>query len=217
MTVTAQTFLELQDAALHDDFDATKYRARVKVLLNEALARVGRRVYGLQRRSTASVSAFAGTSSYALPTDFVRAISLRDPALHPGTLDEVDPEWIDDQSTGRNTPLGYAIDGQSLVLWPTPTTATTFTLRYWATPAALAADGDVPAIPADYVDLLVTYARGKLYRLEDDVAMHDALMGQFDAGVFEAKADLQLTSLRRVRQIPGMWDRTARPAFRRPA
>jgi hypothetical protein len=216
MTVAAQTFLELQDAALHDDFDPTKYRARAKTAINEALGRIGRRIYSLQRRSTTTVAVSAGTASYALPADLLRVVSLRDAAKHPGELEEADPRWIDDQSASSGTPMAFAVDGSQLTLWPTPTTAVTLTLRYWGTPATLSADGDIPAIPGDYADLLVTYARAKLFLLEDDKQMHDAMIIDFNAGVIEARADLQLTSLRRPRQIPSMWQRTASPRFAKP-
>lgn len=216
MTVANQTYLNLQDAALHDDFDPVKYRARAKILLNEALARVGRKVYSLQRRSTATVTLSAGTTSYALPADFARLVSLRDATKHPGTLEEIDPTELDDLDASTGTPAAFAVDGQNLSLWPTPSAGGSLTLRYWATPAGMSADGDIPAMAADYVDVLVTYTRAKLFRLEDDVAMHDALMSDFNAQIAEMRSDLQLTSLRRVRQVPRMWSGRGRPRFAKP-
>lgn len=215
-TATGRTFLDLQNDALHDDFDPNKYRARVKVLLNEALTRVCRRVYGLQRRATNNIDVLAGINSYTLPNDFVRLVSLHDPALHPGALDEVDVEDIDDEPTATGAPAVFAIDAQNLVIWPTPANNSTLTLRYWATAPPLINDGDIPAIPNDYVDLLPTYTRAKLYRLEDDPQMHDALMAQFTSELTDAKADLQQTSLHRPRQVPSMWRPGARPRFVRP-
>lgn len=215
MTVAPRNFAALTTEALHDDFAAAKYQSRAQQALNEALGRVGRRVDSLQRRTAATVAVVGGTDTYALPADFVRLVSLRD-ASKRYVLEEVDATVIDTQPAATGSPTLYAVDGSSLLIWPTPSAAVTLTLRYWATPAVMDDDADIPAIPSDYVDLLVTYARSKLFRWEDDKQMADQLLADFERDLGLARSDLQAPSRAIRKRTPSMYDTCGSPRFARP-
>jgi hypothetical protein len=217
VTVAPRNLDALTAEALHDDFDTAKYTARAQQALNEALGRVGRRVDSLQRRATATISVVGATDTYTLPADFVRLVSLRDAGQRRVLTETLNTE-IDELPASHGVPAYYAVDGSSLLLWPTPVSTETLTLRYWATPAAMAAGTDVPAIPADYVDLLVTYTRSKLFRWEDDKQMADGLMADFERDLGIARTDLQNTSRTTGRRTPGMYAGmgNASPNFTRP-
>lgn len=208
-------FGELQTAALHDDFDPTKYRQRCKDALNEAVGRVTRRVKMLQREAVGNVAVVAGQAAYNVPADFLRLRSLRSATLRR-ELVEIGVRDIDGAPAAVGVPCEFAIDGLTLMLYPTPAAAGNLTLRYWSRPALMAADGDDPGIPSDYADALVSYARSRLFRWEDDRQQADAYMGDFNAAIAEMLVDLQSPSATRRQQVRGMWQNEPSPRFIRP-
>ncbi len=123
--------------------------------------------------TSATVAAVAGTASYTLPTS---------PALHhvesirlaiTGTfLPEL--EWRDTEDflaeeaanasfVPYTTPYWWtdAVPG-SFRVYPAPSSAGTFTVRYFKQLTDLTADGDTPQVPTPYLDVIVAGACAKL-------------------------------------------------------
>jgi hypothetical protein len=214
----ARTFLQLQQQALGVDFDPAAYQALVKEWINEAVHRVARRAKLRTTRKTFSPTLVAGTGAYSLPSDFVRLLSLRN-TTDAADLQEVDVDDIDNMPAGSSKPSIFAQDGQQLVLYPTPDRAYALTLRYEGNLSFVndTDTTDTVGFPDDYADLLVTYARSRLFRAEDDFEAAGQYMGEFNAGVAELKGDLQLLTRGRPKQVPSMFDRRpAGPRFQVP-
>lgn len=210
------TFLELQDEALGDDFAASKYRVRVKRWLNEALAKIRRGVDVEDAEVVEQIALVAGVPEYTLPSQRARIGSVH--RSDPWTeLVQVGWDDIDPDNVSSGTPDRFATLGETLMVYPTPDTDGVLTVRLWERADQMDDDGDFPAVPADYQDLLVTYARSRLYRAEEDLEMARALMDEFRGGLGEAKGELQFASKARRRQVPGMWQRSTGPSFVRPS
>ncbi len=202
--LASRTFLDLQDEALGDDFDATKYRARVKTWMNEGLSRIARNMTVPGLEATAAVTTVAGQSAYSLPADDVRVTSLREPSRRE-TLEAVGIQEIDEARTASGRPANYAVFADQLVLYPIPDGVYALELRYLKGATALLNDADTPSLPPEYVDLLVTYARYKLYRAEDDPEMANYYQGEWQRELGLMKSDVQHTDRGRVRRVAGMW------------
>jgi hypothetical protein len=60
-------------------------------------------------------------------------------------------------------------------------------------------------VPADYHDALVSYARSKAFRAEDDFEAATAHMADWTAALVAARVDLQHASEDGPVVTPGMW------------
>lgn len=195
-----RTFLELQNEALHDDFDQTKYRAAAKRFLNEAQRRVARRVRVPELEDTLQVDTVAGEATVELPYDVVRINSLRNTADR-APLEAVPVDDVDLSPASTGSPSVYASVGRRLILGPTPGGAYPLEVRVQGRPVELVDDGDVPQLGDDYADLLVTYARARLFRLEDDFDAAREYMGEFERDLGIYAGDVMLKDRSRIRQV----------------
>jgi hypothetical protein len=214
--MAARTFLQLQDEALGDDFDATKYRTSVKRWLNEALWKFGRRVRVPQLHTTTTINTVAATATYALPTDLGRVLSLRNTADRD-PLTEVSIDDLDDLPAASGKPVRFAIYANQIILHPTPDRVYPLELRDQRDGTELAADGDAPQLPDVYADALVSYARARLFRAEEDYQAAAGYMSDFNQAITDARVDLHGRDRARRRQVPGMFSGgSAGPQFTRP-
>lgn len=209
-------FGELQAEALHDDFDANKYRARVQRWLNVAQARIARRMKLPEREGTQAIATVAGTAFYALDTGIVRIRSLHFVG-EPAELVQVDLRDIDDAPVSSARPTDYALNGAGITLYPTPDRVYNLELRHWSNAIKMVQDIDVPSVHEDYQDLMVTFARAYLFRAEDDGEMYAFYMSQFEDELARMRADVQDRG-GRVKRTPNMSAiRPAAPQFVRPS
>jgi hypothetical protein len=211
-----RTFLELQNEALGDDFAPEKYRELVKVWMNEALRKIARRITTIGR--TQSVTTAAGSATYALDGDVTRLRWVRDADTHE-ELDEVGWREFDALPTSSGRPRVFARTDDGLGFWPTPDAVYDIDVRHWASSVKLVDDDDTPAsfgLPDDYADLLVTYARSRLFRAEDDYEAAATYKAEFESDMVRAAVDMLRTSSARKRQIPGMFAVRRAPGFQRP-
>lgn len=214
--MAARTFLQLQDEALGDDFDATKYRVLTKRWLNDALWKIARRVRIPQLQSTSTIAVVAGTASYALPTDLVRLVSLRN-TTDADPLTDIAINAVDDLPAARGKPTSFAVYGAQMLLYPTPDRVYPLELRYEKDSVEMSSDSDVPQLPDAYSDALVTYARARLFRAEDDLQASSTYMGEFNQALLDVRVELHGRDRARGRQIPGMFARGGgTPRFTRP-
>lgn len=201
------TFVELQNEALHDDFNATKYRPRVKGFLNDWLGEIFRTTSMASADQSVTIVTVAGDASYALPATSVRVQSLRDVGTDPDTeLGEVSQVAFDRFPDRQGEPEAFTLRGSEIILWPTPAGVHQLELRFRGDAVDMVADTDKPALANDYRRLLVHHARSELFALEDDPDMSLFWAGKRDVGTKALRADLQRRS-RRVRRVPSMWAR----------
>jgi hypothetical protein len=211
------TFVESQDAALHDDFDPTKYRTWAKRFLNEAVGLVYRNTSLARGDITVTVTYTAGDNSEALAQEGVlpSSVTHASDGEELDFLDRDDFEQLNNElgSSRRGRPVYYTIRGSgtattnsvNLDVLPIPDTSYSLDVVARFSPAQMTADGDTVPLPPDYQWYPVRYARSKLFALEDDEQMAAFWMQEWLQGLGAIRTDLQR---RRVgeRTIPGMWE-----------
>lgn len=217
----SQTFAQLQDLALHDDFDRGRYQGRARQAILDAVGEVFRNVRLPGAESSYTVPVAAGTASYNLPASpsSVRILSVYTPETSD-PLEEVPQEWIDDQPPATGTPSTFSLYGNQIVLFPTPDSANhTVTIRFLRTGGSPNDSDDmeiVTGIPDTYLRMLVDYARAEMFALEDDQEMWQFWRSKFDNQLFKLRADVQRRDVGRKHQIPGMFAVSGGPRFQRP-
>lgn len=125
------------------------------------------------------------TDGVGLPANYVQAIDL---TLTSTALEQVLPyrdfTWIDDQypdpdDTSRNPagiPRYWYKYGETIKVYPVPVSAETLTLRYYKKPTLLGSDADVPEIPSEFEELLVSGAAYRVLQVKDNydqAAIHE--------------------------------------------
>src|SRR5207344_2974807 len=106
------------------------------------------------------------TRAVALPTDATRVLSVHDHTnyvkLEPleGVAEHL-RLWVTQTEDG--VPVCYRIRNGNLLLYPLPTGVYTYYVEYLSRPADLSADGDLPAFPSQYHDILVEGALADAY------------------------------------------------------
>lgn len=201
------TFGEVQDRALHDDFDPSKYRTVAAAAINEALGRIFRTTVIGKGDTNMLVSAATGSDTVALPGGILRVAGVW---LEQGwELVYLEPEdfarYADAAQARRGTPTAYTVRGGSLALAPTPDRALTLELvgRVSFTPLVNATE-PIP-LPEDYAWMPMRWARAELFALEDDQPMSDYWRGQFEARLVELRGDVASRTRQGSRQVPGTW------------
>lgn len=204
---------ELQTATFGDSFDPAKYRVRVKRWLNDAQRRLLRRLDLSTEERTADLPVASSASTATAPADLERLSSvvylpptgdgINLTPVPPSSLDE----WDSQRPGEKGQPRMFAFTGtpSTLVFRPVADEAGVLRIRYDALPARMSADTDTPVIHEDYHELLVTWARAKCYRDEDDVQMHDSLMVDFENELSRMRVDLQSTVDDGPVQADGFW------------
>lgn len=206
-----QTYATVQDLILGDDYDDTKYRERAKQAINDGLKIIGRNATLPKMQASWTVPIEIGVGSYDLPANWIRLRSVHDSTSRT-PLAEVDIEEIDAAATTLGVPTSYAQYADKLVLFPTPSADRDIKARYMQSATDLVADDDSITVdlPDEYVYMLAAFGRSRLAAWEDDVELSQFWRQQFDRDLAMLRSDSGNPSMRRPRQIPGMW----RPEFR---
>lgn len=198
-------FLALQNAVLIERFDPTVYRDRVKGWLNDANSKVRRRLKLPDAELRGPLVTVAGQPMYDVPAGTLRVLGVSYPVeaqrLEPLDLRALDV--VEVGATGR--PTGYVFTGTKLVFTPTPDAAYTLELDTISAAPKLVADSDVPALPEEYHDVLVTYAQSRGYRSEEDFELAAAFMNDYELELQRLAIDLQNPVDDGPKQVPGMW------------
>lgn len=117
------------------------------------------------------------TNGSGLPTNFVQAIDL---TLTTSGREKVlvyrDFAWIDanypdpDDTTANpaNVPHSWYLYAETIKTFPVPNDAYTLTLRYYKKPTILDTDADVPEIPSEFAEILVTGAAYRVLQVKDN-------------------------------------------------
>jgi hypothetical protein len=156
---------------------------------------------------TFSQTTTQGSSLLQLPTDLVRVIGVFDSANNR-TLASNPFVEVQQYSTKTGNPLVFAVDEStsSLLLYPTPESAVTLTIRYFARPTEMSAEDSRPSTPAAYQDVLVSFALSRAFRAEDDFEASTFYKSQYMEDMARAATDLQYRDMS-IRQVPGTWGR----------
>jgi hypothetical protein len=134
------------------------------------------------REGTTTVSSVQGTALYALTgvSKLHRIFeTTNDRRLLPMTLDQyrsLEPDPASHQGTPTHfVDAGYNSSRQpQFYLWPTPSSAITYTCDVLNAITDLSADADLPVLPDDFHDILVTAGVIPEYRRLDDPRLMDA-------------------------------------------
>lgn len=200
------TFLDLQNEVLAHGFDPNAYRSRVQNWLNLAQTRIARSLELPDLLATQTITTVSGTGTYAVATDLVRLAGITDVTSSNRTrLVPVDEGDYDAATPSTGAPLGYTRTEGGFVLYPTPDGAYTLTARYYKSPPVLSGDADVPAIPADYFDVMVSFALSRAYRSEDDPEQATYFWAEYQRDLAQLGSDRQYESLDGPIVAPGTW------------
>lgn len=201
------TFVQLYTEVLDHGFDATSYTSRVKTWLNEAQAIIARRLQIRELEVQSTVTTTAGTATISLPSGFIRMNGIVDESYPRKLHFSENPDDLLARNEGgdyTDRPDSYSLTENGILLSPTPDTAYDLTIDYWSRPTDLSADADVSALPADYHFVMLSYALSRAYRSEDDAAMSQFFMQEFQRDLALMATDVQFQA-REPRQVPGMW------------
>jgi hypothetical protein len=210
------TFLEVQDAALHDDFDAGKYRVWAQRFLNEAVGLIYSNTSLARGDVTLTATVGPGDAIEDLVQDgvLVQSITRSDTGDTIEYLDRPEFEQLANELGFSNTgpPAYYSITGTGdpiasgtrIEFLPLADQAYTLDVVARFTPIQMSADGDLVPLPPTYTFFPVRYARSKLFALEDDAQMSAFWMGEWLDGVQQVRRDLQRRRIG-TRQVPSMW------------
>ena len=210
------TFLESYTAALHDDFDATKYTTWAKRFLNEAIGLIYRNTTLARGDVTVTVTFAASDNAETISQEgvLVQEITHADNGEELTYLEREEFEQLNNElgSSRRGRPVYYTLRGtgtattntMSLEILPIPDKQYLLDVVARFSPAQMSADADVVPLPPDYQWFPVRYARSKLFALEDDPDMSAFWNSEWLGALQAIRQDMQ----RRVvgpRQTPSMW------------
>lgn len=116
--------------------------------INEALATLAAERDWPWMQRTATVTLVDGQDTYGVPADYVRTRSLGD------ELELYDHVAVRDLEGAT----GYTIEGDQLLIRPTPRAGRVLTHRYQAAPSELVNDTDEPELPPTFQGAVVAYA-----------------------------------------------------------
>jgi hypothetical protein len=162
MTADPTTYAGLQTSLANwlnrDDLTTTEIPEAIAFAERE----FQRSVFCPEREVTTTLT--ATTNTVALPADFwgVKTIyvdAATDTVLNRLTSPELHAKY---PTTGTDTPLDYAIEGENLILGPTPSASTSIKLTYFQTIPALSNSQTTNWLLTDHPDL---YLDGSMWRL----------------------------------------------------
>lgn len=117
------------------------------------------------------------TDGNGLPANFVQAVDLtlttvgREKVLNYMDFSEVDQMYPDPDDTTMhpaNVPNIWYFYAETIKTYPVPNSGYTLSLRYYKKPTVLAEDADVPELPSEFEELLVTGAAYRVLQVKDN-------------------------------------------------
>jgi len=165
--------------------------------LNDALRAVATEADWPWLETTVTVALAAGDAVYALPTGYLdtRSVTSAGRSLERIAIEDADrfASW---QSA---PPLAYAIEGADLVVCPTPAAVGELLHRYTAAETVLAADGDVPLLPASFHPVVVCYASRVMMDRLDQPRRAGRFDDEFQAWIRQMASHVHRGGRRKVR------------------
>ena len=153
----------------------------------------------------ATVTTVAGTTNYALPSDYLRTVSLtnsdNEPLLYLGVA-EVD---MADEIEAEKPIYFTLVDGE-MVLSPPPTTTTILRHRYRRQEPVLDDDADVPLLPVAYHAAIAEYAAALCFRRQRNDQAASTAMDAYRSILDDfAEKPTQASSVPRIKTRAGGW------------
>lgn len=117
------------------------------------------------------------TNGSNLPSNYVQAIDLTltssgyEKVIPYKDFKEIDELYADPDDTTRNpsnVPIYWYYYAETIKVYPVPNSAYTVSLRYYKKPTILTADADVPEIPSEFEELLVSGATYRVLQIKDN-------------------------------------------------
>lgn len=143
-----------------------------------------------------------GSPSYALPTDFQSAISLRitSPSgnakyIPYKAFEEFDRAFPNPSATANSTPLYWYLFGTTINLYPAPDQVYTMDIRYLKQPTTLTLDADVPDIPTEFQEVVVLGTYAKALERNDQFDQAQIISAQYQQGLDAMTERLQTRQL----------------------
>lgn len=201
------TFLELQDEVLNHGFNANTYRTRVKAYINTCQSRIARAAELPELLASVTNVVTAGSQSFSLPADFVRAYRLVDNDNNRILVLSPEPIGFGFLPATTGMPTRYSIGTSPTVFLDLAADRTyNLILFYYKDPPDLSADSDVSILSVDYHDLMVSFALSRAYRSEDDIQMSMFFYQEYERDLAKLRADREYLSMDGPRQVPGTWE-----------
>lgn len=207
----AKTVKELRESVLSYGFNTRTYSSLINHWIDEAQRNIFREAGLRKKAKEKEYTATVGKAEYELPTDFANSISLRDLAeTSDKTLRRIiNIEEYDDAQTEEGTPLDYIINGNNIILYPTPNSARKYSLRYNRIPSAIAEEeGASPEIGEDYFFLIELYCLYKAFQKEGDIEMANHYKGTYDTEMVSFRDAVNTDTKDSVEQVEGAWGPT---------
>lgn len=211
--------------ALRTALQARGYETDTAAAQTEALNSVARRIYGDRRwdflEVTDDVALTVGdeTPDLSSITDIHSIDAVRiEFGSDRWSLEFIDADTIRErlhEDRDNGAPEFWSRHGRQLYIYPRPDKAYTLTLDYIKEPAPLVNDGDEPAIPDTYHDVLVVGAARDIAYRERDWSAHQAMSADFAAryaAMVQAHGVRQRQNTTHVKRSD-FWDRYDRPAW----
>lgn len=182
------TFLELQNNTLtRVSRTSADARARVKTFLNERMRTLQTSLgLGRTRRGSVSLNTVAADSTL-ITTGIVKVETITLPALNRSLLEKsMDTlRRMDASNTSSGSPLFYAIEkvnarSLSLFFWPKPDAIYSLTIEGILVGTDMAADADVPGLPEDFHDILITGALITEYDRDNNDKQAESMERKFE-------------------------------------
>ena len=118
-----------------------------------------------------TITAVAGTESYALPVDFGRTRFVeRETNVGSGLYTPLRAAELADRRSEKSIPSGYFIFNGNIYLTPTPDNAYKIRVWYYAAHVTLVNDSDTPTFPARFHRLAELFTVGQCKRKASDPA-----------------------------------------------
>lgn len=145
--------------------------------------------YAPWNEASATVTVSASSHTGALPTNVFRVTAVYDatdqyPLVPLEGRMQVFNEYPTQAEVGA--PVHYRVFGGNILVYPMPSASTSLTVEYLVQPSDLSADGDLPAFPEAYHDILVSGAVALAYRDDGNLQMAQA----YEAEATEMKKSL---------------------------
>lgn len=209
-------------AALQDIGFSTDTATAQNTALNSANRRVeGKRRWPWQEATAANASLAVGASTLTnLPADLLHVDTVR---LENGT-DYLDPEWVRPVEIRRllhidrdnGTPVAWSNWNGGVYVYSRADLVYTATLDYIKDPPDLAADGDIPGMPANYHDVLVWAAAAQMAFRERDWFFFGQAKQEFRERLTEMEEELGVRQRQSTREVvrSDFWGGYERADFR---
>ena len=129
--MSISTYDELQ-TAVANWLDRTDLTARIPEFISLAEARFLRKVRHWQMEKRATAPTVAGENSLAVPTDYVEMRNLKINTSTVNVLEFLPPSVFYDGNSSQGVPGYYTVQGDQLILYPTPDGEYTIEMGYYA-------------------------------------------------------------------------------------